>query len=36
MGQYPNFIITILEDQDYMKSLYRKYLSIKSELVYTG
>lgn len=31
-GQYPNVIISILEDKKYMESLYGKYLGIKSEL----
>jgi len=32
-GRYPNFIINILENSEYMESLYSKYLGIKSELV---
>ena len=32
VSHYPNFIITILEDQKYMESFYNQQHSIKSEL----
>jgi hypothetical protein len=32
MGQCPNSIITILDDGEYVESLYAKLLDIKTEL----
>ena len=36
VGQYPNFIITIIEDREYIEALYAKFLNIKAELTHTG
>jgi len=32
MGHYPNLIISILEDKEYMESLYGKFVNIKKEI----
>jgi len=34
-GQYPNFIISILENTEYIENLWGKYLNIKNELLIT-
>ena len=30
VGQYPNSILTALEDQEYMESIYTKFLNIRA------
>ncbi len=32
LGQYPNLIINVLEDTEYMESLSAKFLNIKTEV----